>query len=133
MRTLFFTLALTASLPALACNSFGPDFDPTPCPDVPVEPVPPPNVRIPLAPWTGPIDLGTNPDGSSRGIAVVSGMVIDDFAVLFAILPNSKKLIGVSAQCIQPVCGQLGQWARRDLEQKIDLLLRATHADPSFN
>ncbi len=102
MRTLLLTLALTASLPALACNSFGPDFDPTPCPDVPVEPVPPPHVRIPLAPWTGPIDLGTNPDGSSRGIAVVSGMVIDDFAVLFAILPNSKKLIGVSAQCIPP-------------------------------
>ena len=118
---------LSWGMGANACNSFGPDFDPTPCPDPPVEPVLPPAVRIPLADWTGPIDLGVDSTGNSRGIAVVSGVVVDDFAVLFAILPNGKKLIGTSAQCVLPECRNLGQWARRDLEQQIDLLLRATY------
>mgnify|MGYP001306596266 CR=1 FL=1 len=118
---------LSWGIVANACNSFGPDFDPTPCVDTPVEPVLPPAVRIPLANWTGPIDLGVNSDGSQRGIAVVSGVVVDDFAILFAILPNGKKLIGTSAQCIQPVCGNAGYWARRDLEQQLDLLLRVTY------
>lgn len=127
MRVLLLSLLVLFSASAWTCNSFGPDFDPTPCVDTPVEPVLPPAVRIPLANWTGPIDLGVNSDGSQRGIAVVSGVVVDDFAILFAILPNGKKLIGTSAQCIQPVCGNAGYWARRDLEQQLDLLLRVTY------
>lgn len=128
MRLLLLILAVLLTSPSWACNNFGPGFDPTPCEEGPyVGPVPPSMVRIPLANWTGPIDLGVNSDGSQRGIAVVSGIVVDDFAILFAILPNGKKLIGTSAQCIQPVCGNLGYWARRDLEQQLDLLLRVTY------
>lgn len=118
---------LSWGMAANACNSFGPDFDPTPCVDTPVEPGESPAVRIPLADWTGPIDLGVDSEGSSRGIAVVSGVVVDDFAVLFAVLPGGKKLIGTSAQCIQPVCGNLGYWARLDLERQLDMLLRVTY------
>jgi len=130
MKKLTTTLALMlciTTLPTLACNSFGPDFDPTPCPDPEVIPIDPSVVRIPLAPFTGPIDLGETSTGRSRGIAAVSGVVIDDFAVLFATLPGGRKIIGTSAQCIQPVCGNLGNWARRDLEQQLDLFLRLTY------
>jgi hypothetical protein len=119
MKTLLFGLLLAPAL-SLACGdaSFGPEYSADPCPEI-VTPT-----GIPLAGHDREIWIGARPDGSSRGMAPVTGYVVDGFAVLVATLPNGLKVAGISNQCVDEYCPNLGEWARQDLQQRIDLLAR---------
>ena len=119
-------LAITLTLylsPAFACGdaAFGPDYSAGTCP---VAPEPAVSERIPLVGHDRPIWLGTRADGTNRGIAIVTGYIVDDFAVLVADLPHGLKVAGISSQCIANYCPQLGEWARQDLSAKVDALAR---------
>lgn len=111
------------SMPVFACGDigFGPDYTDAPCPvgDQP------PFERIPLAGHDRPIWLGARADETSRGYANVTGHVVGDFAVLIAHLPNGTQVAGISNQCISSACPYLGEFARQDLNIKIDFLSRA--------
>ena len=120
MRKKLWLGLLFAPALSLACGdaAFGPDYSAEPCPGI-VAPT-----GIPLGGHDREIWLGARPDGSSRGMAPVVGYVVDDFAVLVATLPNGLKVAGISNQCIAEYCPNLGEWARQDLQQRIDLLAR---------
>jgi hypothetical protein len=119
MKKLFLGLLFAPAL-SIACGdaAFGPDYSAEPCPVI-VAPT-----WIPLEGHNRDIWLGSKPDGSSRGLAPVTGYVVDGFAVLVATLPNGLKVAGISNQCISEYCPNLGEWARQDLQQRIDLLAR---------
>ena len=117
-------MSLVSPVMAEECNKdFGP-WDENGCgPNVAV---PLPGERIPIDGWDYPVGVSIKqPDGTSVYVSVpVTVQVVDDFVFMFATLPNGVKVSGVSNQCIQSFCPYLGNFARMDMEYKLDAVLR---------
>ena len=119
-------LLLGLSAPALAeecTRDFGP-WDENGCGAPPY--TPPATERIPIAGWNYPAEFFMKQaDGADVFVsAPVSVQVIDDFVFMYATLPNGTKVSGVSNQCVQSVCTYLANFARLDMEYKLDAVLR---------
>ena len=98
MKAIPLVVALTLfTAPTLACNSFGPDYDPTPCPpDV----TPPPVCVSPALGCEDPQPMGPVELCLPEGCTLVSYSWLGDMALAGATLPNGYPVIGWSGPCL---------------------------------